>query len=73
MDVVEIKKMYDKGYTIDYIANEYYKFKNSKIQQNYFNINGNLVVTKKYKKQQAYDYVYKVLYNYHMENIKKAD
>lgn len=71
MDIVQIKKMYDKGCTIDFIAKEYYKFKNSKIQQNYFNSNGNLVVTKKYKKQEAYDYVYQVLYDYYMENIKK--
>lgn len=73
MDIVEIKRMYDKGYTINFIANEYYRFKNSKVQQNYFNNNGNLVVTKKFKKQEAYDYVYQVIYDYYMEKNKSGD
>lgn len=67
MDVVEIKRMYDTGYSIDYIANQYWRFKNSKSEQNYFRSDGSLVVTKKYKKQDAYDYVYHVLYSYHMK------
>lgn len=71
MNIVDIKRMYNQGYTIDFIAKSYLNFRNSKIQQNYFNTNGNLVITKKFKKQEAYDYVYKVLYDYHMENIKE--
>lgn len=71
MDIVDIRRMYDQGYTIDFIVKSYLNFRNSKIQQNYFNTNGNLVITKKFKKQEAYDYVYKVLYDYHMENIKE--
>lgn len=48
MNITQIKQMYDKGYTIDFVANEYYRFKNSKVQQNYSNSNGDLVITKYY-------------------------
>lgn len=71
MDIVDIEKMYNQGYSIDFIAKRYYDFRNSKVQQNYFNISGNLVVTRKFKKQEAYNYVYKVIYDYYMENLKK--
>lgn len=73
MDIVDIERMYDQGYTIDFIARQYYNFRNSKVQQNYFNTQGNLVVTKKFKKQEVYDYVYKVIYDYYMKSVKKAD
>lgn len=73
MDISDIKRMYDQGYSIEFIAKKYYEFRNSKIQQNYFNTQGNLVVTKKFKKQETYDYVYRILYYYHMEKLKKAD
>lgn len=65
--------MYDEGYSIDFITRKYYEFQNSKVQQNYFNTQGNLVIIKKFKKQDAYNFVYKVLYDYHMEKLKKAD
>lgn len=71
MDITQIKRMYDKGYSIDFIVNEYYKFKNSKVQQNYFNGSGNLVVTKKFKKKDVYNYVYQVLYSHYMNDIKE--
>lgn len=73
MDCVDIKRMYNEGYTIDFIANRYYKFKNSKSQQNYFNSLGELVITKKFKKQEAYDYVYKVIYDYYMKETKNIE
>ena len=73
MDIVDIKRMYDQGYTIDFIAKQYYNFRNSKVQQNYFNTQGNFVVTKKFKKQEAYDYVCRVICKHYMENLKKAD
>ena len=50
MDVEEIIKMYEEGYSIEYIVKRYYNFRNSKYQQNYFNSSGDLIITKKFKK-----------------------
>ena len=73
MDSFEIKKMYNNGYTIDYIAKRYCDFMNSKVQQNYFNTEGNLVISQRYSKRDAYDFVYNVIYDYYMGNLQKAD
>lgn len=42
----DVVKMYEKGYSIDYIVNDFYKFKTKNDIQNH-RFNGHYIITKK--------------------------
>lgn len=68
MKLNEIIEMYEKGHSIDYITDEYYKYVNRNIEEKYFNKTKNqyVIPKKKITKEQARKNIIAIIYSHVM-------
>lgn len=66
----EILVMYKIGYSIDYISKQYFRMVNKNVRQDFYVGNRLIVHKKNIGKQQAYDYVCKVILDDCLKNNK---
>lgn len=56
-----ILEMFKEGYSIEYIAKQYYIFLNSTVKENFYIGDKFIIPKKNIKKQESYDYVMSVI------------
>lgn len=68
MKINDIIDMYEKGFSIDYITDEYYNYTNRNIEEKYFNKTKNqyVIPKKKITKEQARNIITGIIYSHVM-------
>lgn len=61
MEKDEILAMYKSGYSIDFIANQYFRIVNKDVKKNFYADGSFFVQKQNITKQKAYDHVCKVI------------